>query len=276
MKRRFIAILSMALAFAAVLWLPVSTAANADGQNKIIRLGFNPGPYKEQFQKGVAPYLQQRGYQLAYRDFSDGIQVNNAVNTGEIDANIMQHPVYLQSINDRLGINNIGIVQVPTPPMGLYSLKHQTAGAPQPGTVISVPNQPSNEYRAALLLQDLGWIKIAANADPATFSQKYISENPYKIQLKELDNAQQVRALPDVDYGAIQGNFAVSSGMKLTSALRLENPVKGFINVVAIAGKNKDAQFAKDIIAGYHSAAFKQYILNDNQYNGYLLPDYLK
>jgi D-methionine transport system substrate-binding protein len=172
MKRRFIAMLSVALAIAAVLGLSVLTVANASDQNKIIRLGFNPGPYKEQFQKGVAPYLQQKGYQLEYRDFSDGIQVNNAVSTGEIDANIMQHPVYLQSINDRLGINNIGIVQVPTPPMGLYSVKHKAADVPTSSTVISVPNQPSNEYRAALLLQDLGWIKIAPNADPATFSQK--------------------------------------------------------------------------------------------------------
>jgi D-methionine transport system substrate-binding protein len=76
-----------------------------------------------------------------------------------------------------------------------------------------------------------------------------------------MDNAQQVRALPDVDYGLIQGNFAVSSGMALNSALQLETATSQFINVVTIAGKNKDAQFAKDIIAGYHSADFKKYIL---------------
>ncbi len=254
----------------------ISLSAAAVGQDKTIKLGFNPGPYREQFEKGVAPYLQQKGYTVEYRDFSDGIQVNNAVNTGQIDANIMQHPVYLKSVNERLGIDNIGIVQVPTPPMGLYSNKHTSANPPAPGAVISVPNQPSNEYRAALLLQDLGWIKIGPNVDPATFSQKNISDNPYKIQFKEMDNAQQVRALPDVDYGAIQGNFAVSSGMKLSSALRLENPTTGFINVVTVAGKNREAPFVKDIIAGYHSAGFKQYILGDNQYAGYLLPDYLR
>lgn len=253
-----------------------SLSAAAAGQDKVLKLGFNPGPYKEQFEKGVAPYLQQRGYTIEYRDFSDGIQVNNAVNTGEIDANIMQHPVYLTSVNERLGIDNVGIVQVPTPPMGLYSNKHNNVNPPAPGAVISVPNQPSNEYRAALLLQDLGWIKIAPGVDPATFSQKNVSDNPYKIQFKEMDNAQQVRALPDVDYGAIQGNFAVSSGMKLASALRLENPTQGFINVVTVAGKNKDAPFAKDIISGYHSAGFKHYILGDSQYAGYLLPDYLQ
>lgn len=247
-----------------------------DGTDRLLRLGFNPGPYKEQFEKGVAPYLIGKGYKIEYKDFSDGIQVNDAVNRGDIDANIMQHPVYLKSVNERLGINNVGIVQVPTPPMGLYSQKIHQLATPAAGTVISVPNQPSNEYRAALLLQDLGWIKIKENSDPATFSQKNIVENPYKIVLKEMDNAQQVRALPDVDFGAIQGNFAVSSGIKLSSAIKLENPVTGFINVVTVAGKNKDAQFAKDIIDGYHSPEFKRYILSDAQYDGYLLPDYLQ
>lgn len=59
-----------------------------------------------------------KGYKIEYKDFSDGIQVNDAVARGDIEANIMQHPVYLKAINERLGIDNVGIVQVPTPPMG--------------------------------------------------------------------------------------------------------------------------------------------------------------
>ncbi|HDK7027545.1 TPA: methionine-binding protein, partial [Klebsiella pneumoniae subsp. pneumoniae] len=239
-------------------------------------VGFNPGPYKEQFEKGVAPYLLSKGYKIEYKDFSDGIQVNDAVARGDIEANIMQHPVYLKAINERLGIDNVGIVQVPTPPMGLYGGKLTTLGTPAAGTVVSVPNQPSNEYRAVLVLESLGWVKIKPDSDPATFSQRNIVDNPYKIVLKEMDNAQQVRALPDVDYGLIQGNFAVSSGMSLTSALKLEAATSHFINVVTVAGKNQKAQFAKDIIDGYHSAEFKKYILSHPQYDGYLLPDYLK
>ena len=253
-----------------------SSSFLAAAQDNIIRVGFNPGPYKEQFEKGVAPFLIKKGYKVEYKDFSDGIQVNDAVARGNIEANIMQHPVYLKSVNERLGIDNIGIVQVPTPPMGLYGGKIKTLKTPAAGTVISVPNQPPNEYRALLVLQSLGWVKLKPDSDPATFSQRNILENPYKIVLKEMDNAQQVRALPDVDYGLIQGNFAVSSGLKLNSALQLETPVSQFIIVVTIAGKNKDAQFAKDIVAGYHSADFKNYILTHEQYNGYLQPDYLK
>lgn len=261
---------------AVILTLLSSSSFFAAAQDKLIRVGFNPGPYKEQFEKGVAPYLISKGYKVEYKDFSDGIQVNDAVARGNIEANIMQHPVYLQSVNERLGIDNTGIVQVPTPPMGLYSDKIKQLVTPQPGTTISVPNQAANEYRAALVLQSLGWIKIAADSDPATFSQRNITENPYKIRFKEMDNAQQVRALPDVDYGLIQGNFAVSNGMKLDSALKLEAATSKFINVVTVAGKNKDAEFAKDIVAGYHSPEFKQYILGHDQYKGYLFPDYLK
>ncbi|CFQ53688.1 methionine ABC transporter substrate-binding protein [Yersinia aleksiciae] len=261
---------------APLLSLIILTSLNAHSEEqKLIKLGFNPGPYKEQFEKGVAPYLINKGYRIEYKDFNDGIQVNNAVSTGEIDGNIMQHPIYLQAINDRLRIDNTGIVQVPTPPMGLYSNQHQKEDKPKDGAWISVPNQPSNEYRAALLLQSIGWIKLKERIDPATFSQKDIAENPYHLVIKEMDNAQQVRALPDVDFGAIQGNFAVSNGIKLTSALQLEKPTTQFVNVVTVAGKNKDAEFAKDIIAGYHSPEFKKYILENEKYSGYMLPDYL-
>ncbi|STU83500.1 methionine ABC transporter substrate-binding protein [Klebsiella pneumoniae subsp. ozaenae] len=130
-----------------------------------------------------------KGYKIEYKDFSDGIQVNDAVARGDIEANIMQHPVYLKAINERLGIDNVGIVQVPTPPMGLYGGKLTTLGTPAAGTVVSVPNQPSNEYRAVLVLESLGWVKIKPDSDPATFSQRNIVDNPYKIVLKEMDNA---------------------------------------------------------------------------------------
>lgn len=106
---------SLAIALSGLIIL---TSLNAHSEeSKVIKLGFNPGPYKEQFEKGVAPYLIKKGYSIEYKDFNDGIQVNNAVSTGEIDGNIMQHPIYLQAINNRLRIDNTGIVQVPTPPM---------------------------------------------------------------------------------------------------------------------------------------------------------------
>ena len=96
----------------------------------------------------------------------------------------MQHPVYLKAINERLGTDNVGIVQVPTPPMGLYGGKLTTLGTPAAGTVVSVPNQPSNEYRAVLVLESLGWVKIKPDSDPATFPSAISLPTPIKSCLR--------------------------------------------------------------------------------------------
>ena len=105
---------SVARGIALALLSATSFYAAADAH--LIRVGFNPGPYKEQFEKGVAPYLLSKGYKIEYKDFSDGIQVNDAVARGDIEANIMQHPVYLKAINERLGIDNVGICLLYTSP----------------------------------------------------------------------------------------------------------------------------------------------------------------
>ena len=78
MRRSLISGLVVALLSSAV----VISTAHAD--DKLIRGGFNPGPYKEQFQNCVAPVLIQTGYKVEYKDFSDGIQVNDAVVRGNI------------------------------------------------------------------------------------------------------------------------------------------------------------------------------------------------
>ncbi len=270
MQRRFVI-----ASLASLAGLAAAPAASAAGPTPgTLRIGFNPGPYKEEFQGGVAPQLQKKGYRIEYIDFSDGIQVNNALATGLIEANIMQHPVYLKSINERLGIDNAALVQVPTAPMGLYSDKHGRTPRPPVGATVSVPNQAPNEYRALLLLQALGWLRVAPESDPATFSRRNVTENPYRLKIVEMDNAQQVRALPDVDYGAIQGNFAVAAGLKLTSAIQLEKASVPFTSVVAIAGRNRDVQFARDIAEGFRSREFQAYIRSHHQYDGYMLPTY--
>ncbi|WP_028984063.1 MetQ/NlpA family ABC transporter substrate-binding protein [Sporolactobacillus terrae] len=250
-----------------------SSGSSSKQSKKDITLGFNPGPYQEEFEKGVAPYLKKKGYKIHYKNFTDGVQVNVAVAQGAIDANVMQHPVFMESVNKQEGLHNTGIVQVPTPPMGLYSGKTKTTSI-RKGAVVAVPNQASNMYRALVVLQDLGWVKLRKGTDPSTASLKDVVENKHQLNLKPMDNAQEARALKDVDYAVIQGNFAVSSGMKLSSALQLEKMTNRFTNVVTVDEKNKNAQWAKDIVSGYHTQEFKHYIKSHAEYDGYHLPSY--
>ncbi|KWX73300.1 methionine-binding protein [Paenibacillus riograndensis] len=245
-------------------------------EKKTLKISFNPGPYSDQFKNGVAPYLEKKGYTITYKEFTDGIQPNVAVANGEIDANVFQHSLYLQSINEREKIDLVGVVQVPTPPMGLYSKKHTSLDEVKDGDQVNLPNEPVNMLRALNVLKDVGWITLKDNIDPLQTSLADITSNPHNLKFIATEPAQGPRALEDVDYAAIQGNFAVSNNIKLTTALQLEKMTDPFTNIVAVDSKNKDAQFVKDIIEGYHSDEFQKYIKSNPDYEGYKLPAYFK
>lgn len=101
-----------------------------------------------------------------------------------------------------------------------------------------------------------------------------VIKNPAGIRIVPLENAQAPRALDDVDFAAIQGNFAIYSGLKLTEAFALEKMTTPDRNVVAVKLGNADAAWAKDIVEAYESDTFKNAIRNDKFYAGFVLPDY--
>ncbi|MDF2918873.1 MAG: methionine-binding protein [Microbacterium sp.] len=249
---------------------PASTEASTDKTD--IKIGFNPGPYKEMFQGGIQPILESEGYTVEPVDFTDGIVVNVAVNTGEIDANIMQHPVYLSFVNAKEGIDNAPLVQIPTPRMGLFGGKKESLAEVADGSTVTVPNSPSNLYRGLLILRDVGWIDFADVDDPNTADLSIITSNPKNLNITPIDNAQQVPALQDVDFATIQGNFIVSGGLNYDDALAVENQPVQFSNVVAVRSVDVDTPWAQAIKSAYESQEFIDYIKANPQYSGYQLP----
>lgn len=246
--------------------------AETEGEKKTISIGFNPGPYLEMFQEGIQPILEADGYTIESSDFTDGVIVNVAVSDGEIDANIMQHTVYMDAINEQEGLTNTALVQVPTPPMGLFGGKKTDLDDLGTGSTIAVPNQPSNQYRALKVLEDLDLIGLSDTIDPATASLQDVTENPNDIEFVEMENAQQVAALQDVDYSVIQGNFIVSGGLKLTDALELEDLTDEFSVIVAVDEANADADWATALQAAYESDEFAEYLASEDAYDGYNIP----
>jgi len=240
-----------------------------------LKIGFNPGPYREQFEQGILPILEEEGFSAESVEFTDGIVVNVALKDGEIDANIMQHPVYMASVNEQEGLDNVALVQVPGPPMALFGGKSKTLDVAD-GATVAVPNQSSNMYRAFRVLEKEGWLELSDDIDPATASPADITGNPHNLQIVPIENAQQVASLPDVDYSVIQGNFVVSGGLKLADALALEDLTDDFSVVVAVDAANVDTPWAQAIKEAYESDAFAEYIASNSQYEGYHLPTALE
>jgi len=240
-----------------------------------LRVGFVPGPYIDEFKIGVEPELKKKGYKIRYVEFSTGLEANNAVFKSEIDANVMQHTIFLDSYNERQKTDLVGIVHVPTPPMGLYSKKHPLGTPIKPGSSVAVPNDPVNLQRALWVLRDLGLIEIR-DSKPVDVTELDVIKNPGGIKIVPLEAAQAPRALDDVDFAAVQGNFAIFSGLRLTNAFALEKMTTPYINVLAVKRVNASTEWAQDIVAGYKSPAFKTAIQADRFYDGFTLPDYMK
>lgn len=257
-------------------WLACSAAVLglAQAQAAEVRIGFMPGPYRDAFARGIEPQLRQHGYTVRYVEFSQGVQPNDAVQRGQIDANIFQHSLYLQASNRAEGFDLVPLVHVPTPPMGLYSSRYKSLESVPDGATVTLPADPVNAARALNLLAGLGWVQLRPGIDPITASERDISANPKHLRLVPLDAAQAPRALADTDLAAIQGNFAVAFGLKLTEALKLENMTLPYVNVVAVKRGNEGAAFARDIKAAYESEEFQRFFEANAQWKGYRLPDY--
>ena len=241
-----------------------------------LAVGFMPGPYRDAFAKGIAPQLERQGYTIKYVEFSQGVQPNEAVERGNIHANIFQHALYLEASNLRQGFDLVPVLQVPTPPMGLYSQRHKTLASVPDGATVTLPADPVNAARALNILAAVGWVQVKPGVDPISVSERDIVSNPKRLKLVALDAAQAPRSLADADVAAVQGNFAVASGLRLTEALKLEDMTPPYVNVVAVKRSNAEARFAKDIAAAYRAAAFQQVFLANPAWAGYRLPAYFK
>lgn len=126
--------------------------------------------------------------------------------------------------------------------------------------VIAVPNDTTNEARALLLLDTLGYIKVDPNAGiKATVLD--ITENPHNITFKEVEAAQIPRILQDVDYGIINSNYAIEAGINpVEDSLAMEGSASAYVNILCVKEGNEDSDAAKALAAALESRKVADYI----------------
>ena len=263
--KRFIGILIAAAALA--------VSANGQAANEI-RIGATAGPYADQLKIGIKPLLEKKGYKVTVVEFNDYVQPNLALAQGDLDANAFQHTAYLDRFSAEHKLALTPIIQVPTAPIGIYSRKHKSLDEVTAGTTVAMPNEPVNQARSLVMLARFGWITLKPGIDPTRASERDIVTNPKQIKILPLEPAQTPRALEDVDYAFVNGNYAIASGLKLTDALALENPPDYHIVVVTVRTSDKDKPFVKDLIDAYHTKEFKAVV--DKYFAGYVRPNYLR
>ncbi|MEQ9886399.1 MetQ/NlpA family ABC transporter substrate-binding protein [Pectobacterium zantedeschiae] len=258
--------------FAASLQFAV---ASSDPQT--ITFGVAPGPYGDMVNLAIKPELVKKGYKVVVREFSDYVQPNLALANGSIDANLFQHTLYLEKFAEDKGLKISPLIVVPTASMGFYSKKITSLDELKKGDVVTLSNDATNLARGLRFLQSIGLIKIKADIDPTKASEKDILENPRGLVFKPMEAAQLPRTLDSVTASLVNGNFALASGMKLSSAIKLETLDENLKNVIAVRTDDLDKPFVKDTKAIVESPAYAA-VINDPalMYSQFQKPEWMQ
>lgn len=252
---------------------PAASAAAPSADNgaakKEIVFGTTVGDFGDMVKEQIQPELEKKGYTVKLVEFTDYVRPNLALAEGELDINVFQHKPYLDDFKKEHNLDITEAFQVPTAPLGLYPGKLKSLEEVKDGSTVSAPNDPSNFARALVMLNELGWIKLKDGINPLTASKADIAENLKNIKIVELEAAQLPRSRADVDFAVVNGNYAISSGMKLTEAL-FQEPSFAYVNWSAVKTADKDSQWLKDVTEAYNSDAFKAYA--HKRFEGYKYP----
>ncbi len=254
-----------------------STAADsaAAGSAGTIRYGKSQGPYTELFEAAIVPILEKEGYTVEGTDFSELLTADIALNDGEVDVNVEQHTAYAENFNASYNGDLTPISPIPTVPAGIFSDTHTSLGEIADGAKVAVPNDASNTARAYVLLQKAGWITLDSSVDLAVVTQDDIVENPHNIEFTEMASLNIPSALQDFDYAVITGSIVYNAGIDASTALLTEDVLPQLILQVVVKKDNADTDWAKAIVAAYHSDEFKKY-MDENNNGLWYIPDELK
>lgn len=251
---------------------PKANVTDNGSEKRTIVVAFGPSSYGTQFTTAIQPMLEAQGYNVVPKVFSQNSQINRSMKDGEIDASIFQSTAYMTDINRLLGMDMVKLADTASAPQSVRSSRHQSLDDIKDGMIIAVPNDPVNAERAARILEHLGWVKIKPDVDPVKFSVNDIEKGQYDLVIKEVDPAQALRSIDDVDFAIINGNYIANMGLKITDSLIVEDTPAEHVVIVSISGKNQDQQWAQDLKKSYESKEFENYIKNEPLYDGFIFP----
>lgn len=227
------------------------TACHDDDQ--AIKVGTIAGPETEVAEVAAAVAAKDYGLNIKIVTFTDYIHPNAALNDGELQANVFQHTPYL---NEQITSHHYDLAIVGKTfiyPMGIYSSHYHALAEVPNDAQIAIPNDPTNEGRALLLLQQAGLITLSPNAGlQATLHN--ITDNPKHFSFVELDAAQLPRAFRDVALAVINTNYAIPAGLLPSKdALFMENNDSPYANLIVVRQADVNQPWVKGLVDAFHS-----------------------
>ncbi|WP_292594389.1 MetQ/NlpA family ABC transporter substrate-binding protein [Mesotoga sp. UBA5847] len=236
-----------------------------------IRIGATPVPHAEILEV-IKADLAELGYELEIVVFNDYVLPNIALSTGELDANYFQHVPYLESFTSQRGIKGlVSAKAIHVEPMGFFLKKPLSELAP--GDKIAVPNDPTNEGRALILLHNNGLIELK---DPSKLESTVldIKENPRQLTFVEIEAGFIPRVYTDdktVAGAVINTNYALTINLNAVKDSEfIEGGESPYANIITIRETDKGEAWLEALISVLTSEKVRDFI--DEKYDGAVVP----
>lgn len=219
------------------------------------------------------------GLKLKVIESSQGLDSNELLFKGDVDANLIQHRPYFNSWiaahPDAKG-RIVNVATVLTNVFGLYSVKYRSVKDIPDGASILVPNEQTNLPRALFILQNAGLIKLSypgsdGSSAAVAIDEKNITANPHRLKFVPTETQLRAKSLPDVQASFINGDIALTNDVDPGTALAIEekqnNPYANVLTTRTELVKDPRIQ----LLIGYLTGPKVGKFIADN-YKGFVAP----
>lgn len=218
----------------------------------------------------IKPDLKEQGIDLEIVVTDDYNMPNRALADKDVSANFFQHIPFMDEQIKQFHYPIQSLAKIELEPMGIYSKKIKSLDDLKDGASIAIPNDPTNEARALLLLQGHGIIRLnSGNSLQATVLN--ITYNPKHLKFIEVDAGMLARTLQDVDAAAINTNYALEAKLSPEKdALVLESKNSPYANIIAIRKGDENNPEIVALKNAMTSQKMREFILK--KYKGAVIP----
>ena len=235
------------------------SAGSASGDTITLKVGATPAPHAKILQYIQDNLAADAGLNLDIVEYTDYILPNSALNDGEIDANFYQTVPYLETAEAENGYDFTAGEGIHLEPLAIYSSKIKSLDELPAGAKIGIIDDVTNQSRALTLLSQRGLVELPTDGSDANVNNVKILGD---FTFQEVQGAQLVRSLQDVDIAVINGNYAQEGGLsQANDALVVESPKNNpAVNVLVWKADTDKAEAIAKLEELLHSDEVKSYI----------------
>jgi D-methionine transport system substrate-binding protein len=256
-----IAVAAVAVIIAAIAlvptWVGSADPAATGAEKKSVTVKIGTTDVSQPHWAVLSELLAEENIILDLINFTDYPLPNPALAQGEIDLNSFQHLDYLSNHNLATGDNLQPIGSTVIVPLPLYSEKWDSVDDIPQGGEIAIPNDPSNQARALLVLEAAGLVTLTG--DEAVPTPANIDASQSRVTVITVEASQTPAALRSTDGAIINNNFSRDAGIDPSTALFSVDPDDPlswpYLNVFAARADDVDNPTYLKIAELYHSPA---------------------